>query len=113
MEAFTKHDLSSAERDLDYAEKRASRLNTECSDADKKYERTMGMSMSFLSSFTSDEKLDQLYKKVQRVQEEESKAWDESANLGAKCRKIKALLDQQPIIQSEKNGFFNCGLAFG
>ena len=110
--SFDKYDLSSAERDLDYAEKKASRLNTEYSDAGKKYERALGMSMSFLSAFTSDEKLEQLYRKVQRVQEEESEAWGESVDLGVKCRKLKALLEQQPIVQSEINGIVNGGLVF-
>jgi hypothetical protein len=112
MASFDKYDLSSAEHDLDYAEKKASRLNTEYSDAGKKYERTLGMSMSFLSAFTSDEKLEQLYRKVQRAQEEESEAWDESVDLSVKCRKLRALLEQRPKVQPEINGIFNGGLVF-
>lgn len=110
--AFTKHDLSRAESDLDYAEKKASRLDIEYKDACQNYEISLGMSMSFLSFLTSDEKLDRLYDKTIRVQERGREAWSEYSDLGDKCRKLKCALEQQPIAQPEKNGFLNGGLAF-
>ena len=111
--SFNKCDLSSAESDLDYAEKKASRLNTECSDAGKKYDRSMGVSMSFLSSFMSDEKLEQLYKKYQRAQKAESEAWRETEALEEKCSKIRTLLKRQPNTSSDDHGFSFGGLVFG
>lgn len=89
--SFTSHDLSSAESDLAYAEKKVIRLNDEHHDALQKCIDSYG---GFFSS--SDEKKERLGKAADRIQRQLDEVDREIYALEKKCRKIGALLELQP-----------------
>lgn len=91
MATFKDHDLSSAESDLAYAEKKVIRLNEEHHDALQKCIDSYG---GFFSS--SDEKKERFSKAADRIQRQLDEVDREIYALEKKCRKIGALLELQP-----------------
>lgn len=91
--SFRNYDLSSAESSLDYAAKKAIRLNTEHREALQKGIDSYG---GFLTS--SEEKMNRLNRAVDRIQSQIDEVDREIAALENKCYNIKILLKQHPIL---------------
>lgn len=90
--SFTNHDLSSAESDLEYAEKELNRLFNEHHEALQKCIKSHG---GFFT--TSDEKIERLNRAADRIQNQITEVDRKIYVLEMKCRKIRALLELQPV----------------
>ncbi len=89
--SFTEYDLSSAERDLEYAQKQSAKLTEDYSEALKKCINSYGGLFP-----ASEEKQEKLSRTADRIQKRIFEVDREIDALETKCRKIEALLKQHP-----------------